>query len=454
MAKETSVSSTKIVEVINRITPGFIQFEKSGAVSGVLLIILAVIAMVWANSPWRDTYFEIWNTKLLLEFGEGVKINKPLLIWINDGLMAIFFFYIGLEIKQEIKVGELSTPRQVVFPLIAALGGMFVPAGLFALLHWGQPGMEGWGVPMATDIAFSLGILMLIGSRVPTSFKVFLTAFAIVDDIGAVLVIALFYSHGSDFAYLGLAAAAYSLMWIVKYANVRATLVFLGIGIVMWYFTLKSGVHPTVAGILAALAIPTNIRLRVTEFVERTRSALKDIYDEKENAKKQFLSAPQLHAISRVELKAHQVQPPLQKLMRYLGPWVSFAIMPIFALANAGVNLQSEGEVLGALTLHVFLGLVAGKVIGIMGFCWLGVKMGLASLPDHSNWTHLLGLSLLGGIGFTMSLFIASLAFQDITLLNQAKLGVLMGSTVAGISGYLVLRYSLAPKNPEEKLAE
>lgn len=438
-------------EILQTITSRYQEFSQTGALSGILLLIAAGIAVAWANSAGADFYFELWNAPFEIRLA-GFTLEEPLLIWVNDGLMGIFFFYVGLEIKREIKVGELSQPGQAVLPIIAALGGILAPAAIFLFLSGGSgPESEGWGVPMATDIAFSLGLLMLLGKRVPDGIKIFLTAFAIVDDLAAVIVIAVFYSEGVHLAMLAWAGVFYGLMWLLNARNVRSGMAYFLLATVMWYFFLKSGVHPTIAGILAALAIPANTQLRMKHFVQRSRSSLYQFWDEKSNELRQFLTSAQLNAIDDMNENIEKVQPPLQRLENALHRQVSFFIMPVFALANAGVALQSpDGDTaVGNLTWYVFLSLLLGKAIGIFLFSWLGVKLKLAGLPSGANWINMIGVGLLGGVGFTMSLFIAGLAFTDPELLSQAKIGILFGSAVAGLAGVAVLRLSLKKEGAE-----
>lgn len=431
-------------KLLEKITRRYQEFSETGALSSLMLLLAAVVAVVWANSPAADYYFELWGAPFEIILSD-FKLEEPLLLWVNDGLMAIFFFYVGLEIKREIMVGELSAPGQAVLPIIAAAGGAILPAVLFAILSGGGPGSEAWGVPMATDIAFSLGLLMLLGDRVPASIKIFLTALAIVDDLVAVLVIAIFYSEDVQLGMLGWAGGVYAVIWLFNLLNVRRGRVYFALAGVMWYFFLKSGVHPTVAGILAALAIPVNTQLMMKNFVSRTREALIQFRDENSNTLKQFLTNDQLNAIDDIDENIDKVQPPLQRLENNLDWTVYYVIMPLFALANAGVALEAPGggSVVGDLTFYVAISLVLGKVLGITLFSWLGVKLRLADLPRHTNWINMIGVGLLGGVGFTMSLFISGLAFDDLLLLSQTKIGILAGSLVAGVAGLLVLRFSL-----------
>ena len=452
MAKPNLLNPKKLID---EIPSPFSRYADIEGTSGIILLFCAIAALIIANSGLGHGYHELLETDFIIGFGEFA-IEKPLHIWINDGLMAIFFFYVGLEIKREVKVGELSVLRQAMLPFFAAIGGMVVPAGLFLILHGNQPGADGWGVPMATDIAFSLGLLMLLGDRVPTALKVFLTAFAIVDDIGAILVIALYYSSDVQVMSLIYAGGFYVLLIICNQLSLRKAWVYSVVGIIIWYFFLRSGVHPTVAGILVALVIPSNTRIKMTDFVRTTQSALKHFLDANRNAIAQFLSKEQLVAISDIEDSSDKVQPPLQRLENMLHPHVAFLIMPIFALANAGVSLQPENGVslFSPLSINILIGLVLGKVIGIVLFTWLSVRLGLADLPENSKWAHFVGLGFMGGIGFTMSLFIANLAFGgQPDQIVPAKLGILLGSAISGILGLTIL-YLTLDKRKAQKLTE
>jgi NhaA family Na+:H+ antiporter len=428
--------------VISTILSPFDRFVQMESSSGILLILCTVAAMTWANSSYSDSYHALWQVPF--SFGpEALKLTKPLILWINDGLMAIFFFVVGLEIKREIVAGELSTFKQAVLPVGAALGGMIMPAGIFLLLNHGHPGSEGWGIPMATDIAFSLGVLSLLGTRIPLTIKVFLTAFAIVDDLGAVIVIALFYSTGVNLALLGIAALLLGLMFLFNYLNVRSLAAYLIPGLIMWYLFLKSGVHPTVAGVLGAFAIPINPLVRAGEFVASMREnlALFEKSEGKRNTEK-LLSHEQLNAMDDLHEELVKVQSPLQRIEHSLHGWVSFFIMPVFAFANAGVTI--EGNLLESLTrplsIHIAVGLFAGKLIGISGFTYITAKIFRTRLPEGVRWAHYAGAAMLGGIGFTMSLFITGLAYQEAALIADAKIGILIGSLLSGLLGYLYLR--------------
>jgi NhaA family Na+:H+ antiporter len=408
---------------------------------GYLLFIFSILALIIANSPLGESFLAFWDTPLKISLG-NFELGKPLIIWINDGLMALFFFAIGLEIKKEVLIGELSEPRQIILPVFAAVGGMLLPAGIFYLLHRGQPGIDGWGIPMATDIAFSIGILLMLGKKVPLSFKVFLTAFAIIDDIGAILIIALFYSHGIEAYYLYAAGGIYLLMWGLNYFNLRLSTYYFILSTIMWYCFLKGGVHPTVAGVLAALAIPVNIQLRMTDFAEIIKKELIDFNDAKIIAIKQFLAKNQLAAIDKIQDGIDRVHPPLQRLQHRITPVITFLVLPVFAFANAGVNVINNLSSIGTIALHLVIAMVVGKVVGITLFSWLAIKLKLCTLPQFCTWTQLIGLAFLGGIGFTMSIFIGTLAFSDAELLAEAKIGILSGSLIAGLLGYFILYFS------------
>ena len=426
----------------------FQRFFKVEAASGILLLICTAIAMVMANSSLSDIYNSMVNRELSVQVGSVFILSKPLILWINDGLMAIFFFVVGLEIKREILVGELSTFRQAALPIFAAIGGMVIPASVFIILHGNNPGSEGWGIPMATDIAFSLGILSLLGKRVPLALKVFLAAFAIVDDMGAVMVIAAFYSESVGWEYLLIAGALFVMLAMAIRAGMRSNGIFLVVSIFIWYYFLKSGLHPTVAGVALALIVPARRSIKLNVFNRVMQSSLKP-FEGSDSEEKLMLNKEQLEALDNLEVYYGKVHSPLQYMEHRLHGFTSYVVMPVFAIANAGVLLSAApGEaVVGPLSINIALALVLGKVLGILIFAWLGIRLKLTALPEGTRWVHMVGLGLLGGIGFTMSMFISSLAYGDAGLLNHAKIGILLGSLVAGVGGYLVLRYTLKPVN-------
>jgi NhaA family Na+:H+ antiporter len=415
----------------------FAALESSG---GILLLACTVIALAWANSPWADAYEALWRTPFAVGFGDA-PLRKPLLLWINDGLMAVFFFVVGLEIKREVLAGELASPRRALLPIAAALGGMLAPAALYVAVNRGGEGLRGWGIPMATDIAFALGVLALLGRRVPLALKVFLAALAIIDDIGAVLVIALFYTAEISWAGLGAGAVLLALLAGANWAGVRHTLVYALLGLGLWYATLRSGVHATVAGVLLAMTIPATPRLGAPDVVARGQDLLERLREAVRRDEDPLADNAQREALESMEKVTAGAQTPLQRLEHALHPWVAYAIMPVFALANAGVRVGGD---LGQAALHpvslgVILGLAVGKQLGIGLAVWLTVRSGLARLPRAVTARHVYGAALLGGIGFTMSLFIAGLAFGDSPLLDTAKVGILIASLASGLAGLLVL---------------
>ena len=430
--------------VVEAIVEPFQRFIKIESSSGILLIIATVVALIWANSPLSDLYTKLFNYELTIKLGDFFDLNKPLILWINDGLMAIFFFVVGLEIKREILFGELSSLKKAALPAFAAIGGMLVPAILFIVLHGNRPGSEGWGIPMATDIAFSLGVLALLGSRVPVSLKIFLTAFAIVDDIGAVLVIAVFYSSQIYWSMLLTALAIFVVLYLLILAGLRSPVVFIIAGGIIWYFFLKSGLHPTISGVMLAFIVPATRKVRVPVFNRLMNQDLKQ-FCEDECEDRLLLKPEQLHAVDHMSDLVRQVQSPLQSLEHHLHGFVSYFVMPLFALANAGVAFAgSDNEpIIGFLSLNLAIALIVGKLLGIFLFSYMGVRTKLAVLPRSVNWYQIAGVALLGGIGFTMSLFISNLAFTEAMLLNHAKIGILIGSMVAGTGGYLMLKSSL-----------
>lgn len=438
--------------LVDRLLAPFRRFASVASAGGVVLLAAAAVALAWANSPWSGSYHHLWATPITLGIGT-LSAQSTLHHLINDGLMAVFFFLVGLEIKREMIAGELKSFRTASLPIVAAFGGMVVPAALYALVNAGGAGSAGWGVPMATDIAFALGVLALLGDRVPTGLKVFLAALAIVDDIGAVLVIAVFYAGGIAWNALLLAAALLLLAALANVAGVRRPWAYSAIGLALWATVLASGVHATVAGVLLAMTIPVRRRLDEASFLTEARRALED-FDAAAavtaaDPDVTVLSNSDHHtAVEELEALCRQVQPPLIQIEHALHGVVAFAIMPIFALANAGVSL-SGGALAGGLAspvaLGAVLGLVVGKPLGIVGFSWLAIRTGVASLPEGVTPRMLLGAGVLGGIGFTMALFVAGLAFADAALLDAAKLGVLVASTVSGVAGWLILRSAPRP---------
>ena len=383
-------------EILARAARSLRDFLKQESAGGIVLMAAAAIAVLWANSPASDTYFAMLDTTVTAKVG-GTGVEKSALLWINDGLMALFFLLVGLEVKREVLVGQLSSWQQSSLPILAALGGMAAPALVFVAINLGSPGnLQGWAIPAATDIAFALGILALLGSRVPVALKALLLAVAVIDDIGAIAIIALFYTPGVDLSMLGAAAVVLALLATFGAFRVGSSIPYAVLGVALWYFVLKSGVHATLAGVAIAMCIP--------------------MIDRKGNAK-------------------------LEHWEHGLHSWVAFLVVPIFALANAGVSFEGmePAALLAPLPLGIALGLLIGKQVGILGLAWLAVKSGIARLPEGVGWLQVWGLSLIAGIGFTMSLFIGNLAFVDPAQINAVKLGVLSGSIIAALLGVLIL---------------
>jgi NhaA family Na+:H+ antiporter len=429
------------VEPIDRILAPFREFTRSSVSGGVLLLAAAVAAMVLANSPWSVEWTALWETELGISLG-SLDLSMSLLHWINDGLMAVFFLVVGLEIKRELLVGELATPRRATLPIVAAVGGAVVPALIFLLVVGGGEESRGWGIPMATDIAFALGALAILGSRIPFGLRVFLTALAIADDLLAVLVIALFYT--SDLSVEALAAAGLILgaLVVANLLGVRRALVYAGLGLGLWLAIFQSGIHGTIAGVLLAFTIPARTRLDPDAFVERARGIVDD-FEGRVAVDGEEATIEERHgALWDLEDAAEKAQAPMLSIEHALNPWTSFLIVPLFALANAGVTIRGElaAIVVDPVFLGVVLGLVVGKQVGISLAAYAVVRLGLAALPEGVRWAHIYGVAWLGGIGFTMSLFIAGLAYGQGPLLAVAKVGILAASIIAGAGGYLVLR--------------
>lgn len=421
-------------------TSAFQQFFQTEAATGVLLLACALAALLIANSPWADTYHHFWNAPISVDVG-GHVLTLSLHGWINDALMAVFFLLVGLEIKREIIAGELSSPRQAALPIAGAFGGMLVPAVLYIAIANGGIESRGWGIPMATDIAFALGTLALVAPRAPNGLKIFLAALAIVDDMGAVLVIAVFYTSSLNLQALGLAALTFSSLLALNRMRVRQLWPYLTIGAGLWFFVHDSGVHATIAGVLLAFTIPTRTRIDAAEFSREARAYL-DGFEHSEGGNRSIMSSKgQQEMIHALERASEAVMAPLLRLEGNLHGFTAFVVMPLFAFANAGVTFGGDAPNLKVAT-GVAVGLLLGKPLGITAAAWVTVRLGLAALPAGVNWMALHGCAWLGGIGFTMSLFIATLAFGGTHLVDAAKLGILGGSLLAGIVGALVLQRS------------
>lgn len=431
-----------------RLIRPFRQFADWQAGGGVTLLVAAAIAMAIANSAWHGPVEAFWETPLALSFGGGV-FALSLREWISDGLMAIFFLLVGLEIKSEMLVGELSTVRTASVPLAAALGGMIVPALIYTAFNHSSPGAAGWGIPTATDIAFALGVLALIGSRVPAALTVFLAALAIADDLGAVIIISLFYGHTPDASWLLYAAGFVAVLIAANVAGVAWKSVYALLGIGLWYCVLRSGVHSTVAGVALALIIPARSRIEPARFEEEARQRLEEFaLATGEDDRPVLSNGGQQSALAAFESAVEDAQPPLAQLRRILHVPVNFCIMPLFALANAGVTFsetsQGTPSLIGPVSLGVSLGLIFGKPIGILVATWIATRFG-AVLPAGASWSTIAGVACLAGIGFTMSLFVSGLAFPGSPLIAQAKVGIVIASLVAGVVGAAVVWWSTRP---------
>lgn len=383
-----------------------LAFFEHDAAGGIVLLLAALLALVLANSPLSHLYDTFLDTPVSIRVG-ALKLDKPLLLWINDGLMAIFFLLVGLEIKRELLAGELSTPRQAALPAVAALGGMIVPALIYAAINWHKPAaLNGWAIPAATDIAFAVGVMALLGPRVPPALKIFLLALAIIDDLGAIIIIALFYTENLSVTALMLAGLGIAALVALNLANVMRISAYVLVGVFIWVCVLKSGVHATLAGVVTALAIP---------------------------------------------LRQRDGEPgPLEDLEHNLHTWVAFGIVPLFAFANAGVSLAGTtfAVVTSSIPLGIALGLFLGKPIGIFSFTWAAIRLGLGERPQGSSWTQIVGAGMLGGIGFTMSLFIGMLAFPDPAYAAELRLGVLIGSILSAVAGYVILSHAGGSTSP------
>lgn len=426
----------------------FIQFEAS---SGILLIISAATAIFLANSKLSDAFLGLWQSIFSISLGDW-SLSKPVQLWINDGLMAIFFFMVGLEIKRELISGELSNFKAAITPVMAALGGMIIPALFYVAFNHNLPSSSGWGIPMATDIAFALGILILLGKRIPLGLKIFITAFAIVDDLGAILVIALFYSKQLYVPALLAAGVVLIILLFFNSLNLRHPIFYIVPGLILWYALLKSGIHATIAGVLLALTVPAVNNLGPGLFLKRMNHYLARFKDVQPDMPHK-LTQEQIEALQAMEISCHKLESPLQRMEHALHPWVSYLIMPLFALSNAGVAFKAGlGEVISSpISWGIILGLGLGKFLGVFGFTWLGVKAGLARLPENVTFRHLAGAGFLGGIGFTMSLFITYLAFEDATQIATAKGAIFIASLLSAIAGVLILLTTAKINEPEEK---
>lgn len=429
--------------------------------ASILLFLAAILAAVVANSPLSEYYKDLLNLKISFNLGDfnlftHMKHDITVLEFINDGLMTLFFLMVGLEIKREVLAGELSTVRKAMLPVISAIGGMIIPVLIYALFN--HPGTEvgrGLAIPMATDIAFSLGVLSLLGSRVPLALKIFLTAFAVVDDIGGILIIAIFYCDHISIAYLGIAAVLFLIVYLGCKYYTRSTIFIAIMGVAIWYMFMQSGIHSTISGVILAFIIPATPLISSRRYVFKVNNAIGHF--EYSHEKKPVLDDNQMYYIGAIEKAKVKVMSPMQSIEHALHPFVNYIVLPLFAFVNAGVKFSGGNEIIGSVSMGVALGLILGKFLGIFSFTWIAIKSKIVSMPSGMNWRNLAGVSLLGGIGFTVSLFVANLSFhvsnhEHADMLNQAKFGVILGSIIAGVTGYLILHYVLThPKDEKEK---
>lgn len=414
------------------------RYIHTEALGGLILLAATIAALIWANSPWYDRYHEILETHLSIDLALFV-VDLSLHHWINDGLMALFFFVVGLEIKREALLGHLSTPRRAALPVIAALGGMAVPAAIYLIFNYGGDGERGWGVPMATDIAFAIGVLALLGRRIPMELRIFLLGVAVVDDLGAIAVIAVAYTESISFAHLAMVAGLVAIVMVanrVGFSHAAATSI---IGFLIWVAMLKSGVHATIAGVLFALLIPAQPQYSKERFAQESESLIDDYREALSAGDREHSEA----VLGQLEELSQGTESPMERLERLVHPWTSYVILPVFALANAGLHFSDVdlGSVItGDVTIGVIAGLLFGKVIGITLFPWLASRFGIVELPRHVSWNSVIGVGFLAGIGFTVAIFISGLAFTDPALILNAQFGIMCASVLAGLAGYSILR--------------
>ncbi len=416
------------------------RFIHSESVSAAILFAASVAALVWANSPWRAAYFNLWHYKLTFDFGFFI-LAKDLHHWINDGLMAVFFFVIGLEMKAELSDGELSSPRQAALPAIAALGGMLAPAAIYLFFNGGGPAAHGWGIPMATDIAFAVGVMALLSDRVPLSLRTFLLALAVADDIGAIIVIAVFHTASISTAALGVAAVLLLLLVAMKVVGVRSPVAFAVPSIIFWAAVLESGVHATIAGVVLGLLTPTRPWFDEHSFLESAGEVMGRLREAVGRGAESEAAA----LLGQLDELTYESESPVARREREIRPWVSYVVLPLFALCNAGIDFSSirlREAISDPVTIGVFVGLIAGKLVGVLGAVAVTVATGLSQLPEDSGWPQMISVALLAGIGFTVSLFITDLAFRQTAMIPSAKLGILSASVLCAAAGYLALRYT------------
>ena len=413
----------------------YIHSEEAG---GLMLMVGSVIGLLWANSPWAAAYKDLWHIHLSVNL-KLIEIDQTLHHWVNDGMMVLFFLLIGIEIKREIVRGELSNRRKAMLPMIAALGGMALPALLYVAFTATRGGLRGWGIPVATDIAFALGVLALLGKRIPTQLKLFLLAFATVDDIGGILIIAIFYTAQITWLAIAAAVGLALAIWLLRLFRIQNPGIYGLLGVLLWIATLKSGIHATIAGVVLGLLMPSTAALARTQYLEIFDKMTVDLRRAMELNDEPLIA----EILGHMEELTRQTEAPLDRMERSIRPWVSYVVLPIFALANSGVSLSMEhirDALASPVAQGIAAGLTVGKLVGVFVAVWLGVKLKLVSLPQGVTWSHILGVSLLAGIGFTVSLFIADLSFGESPFTAEAKIGTLAASIVAAVTGYVYLR--------------
>ncbi len=430
-------------KAFRKISTPFEHFIHAQTTTGVILIFMTILALVAANTPLAEEYMLFFNTKIDFNVGSW-QLSHTVHHWINDGLMAIFFFVIGLEIKRAILVGELSNIKVAMLPILAAIGGMVFPALIYLIINTDEVGVIGWGIPMATDIAFAISILVLLGKKAPPALVTFLVALAIVDDLGAVLVIAIFYTEQIFFSPLGLACVSFLIMLFFNRVGIRMILPYFIVGLFMWFFMLESGVHATIAGVIAAMTIPSKPKQAPVDFAYDTKKLL-DEYDSYPVGTNHTMHERQKAILKNITYKIDAIRTPSEILEHDLHLPVALIIIPLFALANAGIaiDFDSIGDIfIKPISMGIVAGLVLGKLLGIFGVSWLAIKLKLAKLPTGTSISQIFGVAFLGGIGFTMSIFVADLAFiNDPELIFQAKVGILSASLFSGLFGYFWLKY-------------
>jgi NhaA family Na+:H+ antiporter len=433
MSNDDAATGPRRYFVAGRIVRPIQQFIDTEVFSGAVLLAAALAALVWANSPWNDSYFDFIHTEIVVDIGV-FRFDEDLQHAISDGLMTLFFFVVGLEMKRELWRGELSGLKRAALPAVAALGGMVVPAAIFIALNAGTSGADGWGIPMATDIAFALGILALVGRRIPAQVRVFLLALAIVDDIGAILVIAVFYSGPVEMEALLLAIVLIAAVYTMNRFGVRGFGPYVAAGLLLWAAIYESGVHATIAGVVLGLMTPLDPYYSPAGFHSAMGSLLARFRAAQDEGDVESLG----QVLNQMETATEGTESPLERLEHNLHPWTSYLVVPLFALVNAGIVVNSDlidSSLSSSVTAGVLMGLVFGKPAGILLFSWLAVRIGLATLPENTRWTHVLGVGIVAGVGFTVALLINELAFTDAALVGEGKIGVLCASLVAGLAG-------------------